>query len=48
MMPPMIDQIAADASNGWPPEPRWLGNIRRSPIESTPDAEPAATAPRAG
>lgn len=36
MMPPLIEQIAADAANGWPPAPRWLGNIRRH------TAEPAA------
>lgn len=45
MMPPMIDQIAADASNGWPPAPRWLGNIRRSPIESAKRPEAATAAP---
>jgi 8-oxo-dGTP diphosphatase len=31
IMPPIVDRIAADASNGWPPAPRWLGNIVRSP-----------------
>ena len=31
IMPPIVDRIAADASNGWPPEPRWLGNVMRSP-----------------
>jgi len=31
MMPPIIKQIAADASKGWPQEPRWLGNLRRPP-----------------
>lgn len=33
IMPPIVDQIAADASNGWPQEPRWLGNVRRSPLD---------------
>jgi 8-oxo-dGTP diphosphatase len=31
MMPPIIDQIAADAASGWANEPRWLGNVRRAP-----------------
>jgi ADP-ribose pyrophosphatase YjhB (NUDIX family) len=30
IMPPIVDRIAADVANGWPPEPRWLGNIVRS------------------
>jgi ADP-ribose pyrophosphatase YjhB (NUDIX family) len=30
IMPPIADQIASDAANGWPPDPRWLGNIMRS------------------
>lgn len=29
IMPPIIQQIAADVMNGWPLEPRWLGNVRR-------------------
>lgn len=31
IMPPIIDQIAADVANGWANEPRWLGNVRRPP-----------------
>ena len=30
IMPPIMDRIVADASNGWPPAPCWLGNIMRS------------------
>jgi ADP-ribose pyrophosphatase YjhB (NUDIX family) len=30
MLPPLIDQIIADVDAGWPPAPRWLGNIRRA------------------
>jgi ADP-ribose pyrophosphatase YjhB (NUDIX family) len=30
VMPPVLEEIAADAQSGWPAEPRWLGNIRRS------------------
>jgi len=33
MMPPIIDQIAADAASGWANEPRWLGNVRRPPAD---------------
>ena len=33
VMPPIVEQIAADAEGGWPPEPRWLGNIRRSALD---------------
>ncbi len=29
MMPPIVEQIADDATNGWPQHPRWLGNVRR-------------------
>lgn len=29
IMPPIVEQIGADAANGWTGEPRWLGNIRR-------------------
>jgi 8-oxo-dGTP pyrophosphatase MutT (NUDIX family) len=36
IMPPIIDQIAADAAVGWANEPRWLGNLRR------PSADPAS------
>lgn len=35
IMPPIIDRIAADATNGWPQQARWLGNVRRAPDEST-------------
>src|SRR5581483_10041982 len=31
IMPPIIEQIAADAGAGWASEPRWLGNVRRAP-----------------
>lgn len=30
IMPPIVEQIAAEANSGWPEEPRWLGNVRRS------------------
>lgn len=30
IMPPIIDQIAADAAEGWARAPSWLGNIRRA------------------
>jgi len=30
IMPPIVEQIAADAKSGWSEEPRWLGNVRRS------------------
>jgi ADP-ribose pyrophosphatase YjhB (NUDIX family) len=30
IMPPIFEQIAADAKRGWSEEPRWLGNVRRS------------------
>jgi ADP-ribose pyrophosphatase YjhB (NUDIX family) len=33
VMPPIIERIATDASNGWPTEPRWLGNILRSALD---------------
>jgi len=38
MMPPIIEEIAADAARGWAHEPRWLGNVRRAPVDppSTP------------
>ncbi|MGA7996423.1 MAG: NUDIX domain-containing protein [Bradyrhizobium sp.] len=29
IMPPIVEQIAADAKGAWPEEPRWLGNVRR-------------------
>jgi ADP-ribose pyrophosphatase YjhB (NUDIX family) len=38
MMPPIIDQIAADAASGWASEPRWLGNVRRAPVGPPPSA----------
>jgi 8-oxo-dGTP diphosphatase len=31
IMPPIVDQIAADVASGWANEPRWLGNVRRPP-----------------
>jgi ADP-ribose pyrophosphatase YjhB (NUDIX family) len=31
IMPPIMERIAADATNGWDEAPRWLGNIRRPP-----------------
>lgn len=43
MMPPLIDQIAADAANGWPREPRWLGNVRRALVEPPAPAVQATT-----
>ena len=36
VMPPIIDQIKADAADGWSDEPRWLGNVRRPPANPTP------------
>ena len=30
IMPPIVDQIAADAADGWQHPPRWLGNVRRA------------------
>ena len=30
IMPPIVDQIAADADAGWQHPPRWLGNVRRA------------------
>ena len=36
MMPPIIDQIAADAAKGWPEYPMWLGNVRRPPRPDPP------------
>ena len=35
IMPPIIEHIAADAASGWAKEPRWLGNIRRPPTQSS-------------
>jgi 8-oxo-dGTP pyrophosphatase MutT (NUDIX family) len=35
IMPPIIEHIAADAASGWAEEPRWLGNIRRPPAQSS-------------
>jgi ADP-ribose pyrophosphatase YjhB (NUDIX family) len=34
IMPPIVDQIAADAADGWQRPPRWLGNVRRSLLRS--------------
>jgi len=42
IMPPIIDQIAADAAGGWANEPRWLGNVRRPPVDPTSAAVPSA------
>ncbi len=39
MMPPIVDQIAADAAGGWDNAPRWLGNIRRPPADPSPAAK---------
>ena len=39
VMPPIIDQITADAADGWSGEPRWLGNVRRPRAEPAPAAE---------
>ncbi len=36
IMPPIIDQIAADAAAGWQDPPRWLGNVRRGRRSVTP------------
>lgn len=33
IMPPIVEQIAADGANGWTGEPRWLRNLRRPPRE---------------
>lgn len=33
VMPPILEEIAADAKEGWNDAPRWLGNIRRSSRE---------------
>jgi 8-oxo-dGTP diphosphatase len=29
IMPPIVEQIATDRSNGWAQHPRWLGNVRQ-------------------
>lgn len=31
VMPPIMEQIAADISAGWAGQPRWLGNVRQPP-----------------
>ena len=31
VLPPLLDQIARDAADGWPTVPRWLGNIWQPP-----------------
>jgi ADP-ribose pyrophosphatase YjhB (NUDIX family) len=36
MMPPIIEQIAADAASEWANEPQWLGNVRRAPVDPSP------------
>jgi ADP-ribose pyrophosphatase YjhB (NUDIX family) len=48
MMPPIIDQIAADAASGWASasEPRWLGNVRRAPVDPPPTARPSSQSGR--
>jgi ADP-ribose pyrophosphatase YjhB (NUDIX family) len=33
IMPPIVEQIAADVATGWPNGPRWLGNVRRPPAQ---------------
>jgi ADP-ribose pyrophosphatase YjhB (NUDIX family) len=33
--PPIVEQIATDAANGWPKQARWLGNVRQAPGDST-------------
>jgi ADP-ribose pyrophosphatase YjhB (NUDIX family) len=30
IMPPIVDQIVADAASEWRDVPRWLGNVRRA------------------
>lgn len=35
VMPPIIEQIASDATDGWPQQARWLGNVRRTSGEGT-------------
>jgi ADP-ribose pyrophosphatase YjhB (NUDIX family) len=42
IMPPVIDQIAADAADGWANEPRWLGNVRRPSPDPTSAGESSA------
>ena len=42
IMPPIIDQIAEDAAGGWADEPRWLGNVRRPPVDQAAAALPSA------
>ena len=37
IMPPIIDQIAADAANGWSQQARWLGNVRPGLPMNRPD-----------
>lgn len=37
IMPPIVEQIAADVATGWPNEPRWLGNVRRPPAHRPSD-----------
>ena len=51
IMPPIVDQIAADAASGWPDRPRWLGNLRQPPTgDASVDqaASPAGGSPSAG
>lgn len=31
IMPPIVEQIATDLTNGWAQHPRWLGNVRQPP-----------------
>jgi 8-oxo-dGTP pyrophosphatase MutT (NUDIX family) len=42
IMPPIIDQIAADTARAWANEPRWLGNVRRPPVDPRSAPEPSA------
>ena len=42
IMPPIIDQIAADAASGWAHEPRWLGKVRRPFADPTSTGESSA------
>ena len=37
VMPPIVEQIVADVTNGWPDGPRWLGNVRRSGLAARRD-----------
>jgi ADP-ribose pyrophosphatase YjhB (NUDIX family) len=43
VMPPIVEQIAADAADGWASVPRWLGNVRRPSRSAT--AGPSGSSP---